>query len=80
MMSVNIPPIQDQYAMAYRRAECERGMICMIYALDREHALEAMLFAVQRYTDKGIVVQMDTDKMDVHLPNGSYVHYGYPKS
>lgn len=80
MMTVNIPPLSEQYKMAYRRAECESGMVCMIYAANRENALEAMLVAVGNYADNGIVVKMNTDKMDVYLPNGSYVHYGFPKA
>lgn len=79
-MTHSMTPIRDMYAMAYRRAECESGMLCMIYAANREHALEAMATAVQLYAGKGVIVKLDADKMDVCLPNGSSIHYGYPKA
>ena len=73
-------PIQEQYATTYRRAEAEPGVLCMIATYDHKRALELMAQAVQRYADQGVVAKMDVEKMNVYLPNGSYVHYGVSKS
>ena len=73
-MSLFMPSIQEQYATTYRIAQLESGMLCMVCAFDREHALEMIAKAADKYDAK-----VDIEKMVVTLPNKSTIHYVVPK-